>query len=115
MLSCVVRATHLKEHGIELVHDAECVGANLQDHLQVRMVFRLNRPISLNGKGNNIFRRGMMGIQYALTRTGLLTFGASLLCAFARSHPAAATPDLQWHIQPLSPEKPGVPLDNFPG
>src|SRR3546814_13626841 len=73
---------------IEVVHDAEGVGANLQDHLQVRMVFRLNRPISLNGKVNNIFRRGMMGIQYALTRTGPLTFGASLLCAFARSHPA---------------------------
>src|SRR3546814_12008815 len=79
------------------------------------MVFRLNRPISLNGKVNNIFRRGMMGIQYALTRTGPLTFGASLLCAFARSHPAAATPDLQWHIQPLSAEKPGVALDDFPG
>src|SRR3546814_12683235 len=76
------------------------------------MVFRLNRPISLNGKVNNIFRRGMMGIQYALTRTGPLTFGASLLCAFARSHPAAATPDLQWHIQPLSAEKPGVALDD---
>src|SRR3546814_15010525 len=88
-----------KEHGIEVVHDAEGVGANLQDHLQVRMVFRLNRPISLNGKVNNIFRRGMMGIQYALTRTGPLTFGASLLCAFARSHPAAATPDLQWRSE----------------
>src|SRR3546814_17989385 len=62
-----------------------------------------------------MFRRGMMGIQYALTRTGPLTFGASLLCAFARSHPAAATPDLQWHIQPLSADKPGVALDDFPG
>src|SRR3546814_3312673 len=86
MLSGVGPATHLKEHGIEVVHDAEGVGANLQDHLQVRMVFRLNRPISLNGKVNNIFRRGMMGIQYALTRTGPLTFGASLLCARSEEH-----------------------------
>src|SRR3546814_19227919 len=75
MLSGVGPATHLKEHGIEVVHDAEGVGANLQDHLQVRMVFRLNWPISLNGKVNNIFRSGMMGIPYALTRTGPLTIG----------------------------------------
>src|SRR3546814_12104404 len=56
-----------------------------------------------------------MWIHVALPRTVPLTFGASLLCAFARSHPAAATPDLQWHIQPLSAEKPGVALDDFPG
>src|SRR3546814_16398837 len=95
MLSGVGPATHLKEHGIEVVHDAEGVGANLQDHLQVRMVFRLNRPISLNGKVDNIFRRGMMGIQYALTRTGPLPFRASPPSPFARSTPSAATQEKQ--------------------
>jgi choline dehydrogenase len=115
MLSGVGPAAHLKSHGIDVVHDAKGVGGNLQDHLQVRMVFRLNKPLSLNGKVNNPLRRALMGIQYFLTRTGPLTFGASLLCAFTRSGPEAATPDLQWHVQPLSADKPGVALHDFPG
>lgn len=115
MLSGVGPASHLRDIGIDVVHDAGGVGENLQDHLQVRMIFRLNKPISLNGKVNNPVRRAMMGLQYALTRTGPLTFGASLLCAFARSGPDASTPDIQWHIQPLSADKPGVSLHDFPG
>lgn len=115
MLSGLGPAAHLRDHGIDVVHDAKGVGQNLQDHLQVRMVFRLNKPLSLNGKVNNIFRRGLMGVQYALTRTGPLTFGASLICAFAKSGPEAATPDIQWHVQPLSADKPGVALHEFPG
>ena len=115
MLSGVGPAAHLKEQGIDVVRDMKGVGENLQDHLQVRMIFRLNKPISLNGKVNNPVTRALMGVQYALTRTGPLTFGASLICAFARSGPDASTPDLQWHVQPLSADKPGVALHDFPG
>ena len=115
MLSGVGPADHLREHGIDVVHDSPGVGENLQDHLQVRMIFRINKPISLNGKVNNPITRAMMGVQYALNRTGPLTFGASLVCAFARSEPQVATPDLQWHMQPLSADRPGVKLHDFAG
>ena len=113
MLSGIGPASHLKGHGIDVVHGLEGVGQNLQDHLQVRMVFEVNRPISLNDSVNNPIRKALMGVQYMLTRTGPLTFGASLVCAFGRSGPEVATPDIQWHMQPLSADKPGDGLHRF--
>ncbi|GAB4233834.1 MAG: choline dehydrogenase [Methyloligellaceae bacterium] len=114
MLSGVGPAAHLRDHGIDVVQAHEGVGKNLQDHLQVRMVFRLNRPLSLNGRVNNPILKAMMGLEYILRRTGPLTFGASLLCAFAKSGPEAATPDIQWHMQPLSADSPGEGLHRYP-
>ncbi len=113
MVSGVGPAGHLREHGIKVIHELKDVGQNLQDHLQVRMVFEITEPISLNDSVNNPFKKAMMGVQYALTRTGPLTFGASLLCAFAKSGPEVATPDIQWHMQPLSADKPGDGLHRF--
>lgn len=113
MVSGIGPAARLKDHGINVVHDLKGIGQNLQDHLQVRMVFKINQKISLNDSVNNPVRKVLMGIQYMLTRTGPLTFGASLVCAFARSSPAAATPDIQWHMQPLSADKPGDGLHRF--
>lgn len=113
MLSGVGPASHLRDHGIDVVHGLKGVGQNLQDHLQVRMVFEVNRPVSLNDSVNNPIKKALMGVQYMLTRTGPLTFGASLVCAFARSGPEVATPDIQWHMQPLSADKPGDGLHRF--
>jgi choline dehydrogenase len=113
MISGIGPAAHLKEQGIDVVHDLKGMGRNLQDHLQVRMVFEITKPISLNDSVNNPIRKALMGVQYMLTRTGPLTFGASILCAFAKSGPEAATPDIQWHMQPLSADKPGDGLHRF--
>jgi len=113
LLSGIGPSAHLKDHGVEVLHDLGGVGDNLQDHLQVRMVFRINKPISLNGRVNNPFLKAMMGVEYALKRTGPLTFGASLICAFTRSGPEAATPDIQWHMQPLSADSPGEGLHKY--
>lgn len=113
MISGIGPAGHLKDHGIDVAKDMKGVGENLQDHLQVRMVFKVKRPISLNTQVNNPARKAMMGLQYILMRTGPLTFGASLVCAFSRSGPQAATPDIQWHMQPLSADKPGDGLHKF--
>ena len=113
MTSGVGPAKHLRDHGIDLVHALEGVGRNLQDHLQVRMVYRINQALSLNDDVKNPFRKIMMGVNYALRRTGPLTFGASPISAFVKSDPKMATPDLQFFMQPLSADSPGEGLHKF--
>ena len=113
MISGVGPGHHLAEHGIEVVHDLPGVGENLQDHLQVRMVFKTSKPITLNDQLRNPLRKAMMGIEYALRRTGPLTMGASQACAFVRTRPDLVAPDIQFHVQPLSADKPGEGTHNF--
>jgi choline dehydrogenase len=100
--------------GIPPVHAAEGVGANLQDHLQLRLVYRVEGTRTLNEQANRLLARGWMGVQYFLLRRGPLTMAPSQLGAFAKSDPARATPDLEYHIQPLSLDKFGDPLHPFP-
>ena len=90
------------------------VGANLQDHLQIRTVYEVNVP-TLNEEINNLFRRMIIGVQYVLTRTGPMSMGASQVCIFARSNEYAETPDIQYHFQPLSADKPGIEMHPFSG
>ena len=90
------------------------VGANLQDHLQIRTVYEVNVP-PLNEEINNLFRRMMIGVQYVLTRTGPMSMGASQVCIFARSNEYVETPDIQYHFQPLSADKPGIEMHPFSG
>jgi len=104
----------LQGHGIEVVKELAGVGQNLQDHLQIRTVYEVNVP-TLNGDINNLFRRAMIGLQYVTTRTGPMSMGASQVCIFARSNPDAETPDIQYHFQPLSADKPGIEMHPFPG
>ena len=99
---------------IPVRHELKGVGYNLQDHLQIRLVYRVNVP-TLNNEINNIFRRGMMGIQYALFRTGPMAMGASQVCIFAKTQKEMETPDIQFHFQPLSADKPGVEMHPFSG
>ena len=99
---------------IPVVKALDGVGANLQDHLQIRTVYEVNVP-TLNDEINNLFRKMMIGVQYVLTRTGPMSMGASQVCIFARSNEYAETPDIQYHFQPLSADKPGIEMHPFSG
>lgn len=103
----------LAEHQVPVVVDLPGVGENLQDHLQLRTVYRVRRARTVNTLYRNWITRAGMGIQYLLLRSGPLTMPPSTLGAFARSDPALASPDLEWHVQPLSLAKFGEPLHKF--
>ncbi len=96
----------LRGLGVEVVHHSPGVGEELQDHLQVRLVFK-TRLRTLNDEVNNPLRKVLMALQYALTRTGPMTLAASQVAVFTRSHPSVNRPDIQFHMQPLSADKPG--------
>lgn len=113
MTSGVGPGQNLRGLGIDVVHGLEGVGGNLQDHLQIRMVYRINQPLSLNDEVRNPFRKAMMGVNWALRRRGPLTFAASPLSAFVKSDHTMATPDLQFFMQPLSADSPGEGLHKF--
>jgi choline dehydrogenase len=115
MLSGIGPPEHLKDHGIETVTSLRGVGKNLQDHLQVRVVYKLNRPISVNDEVRSILGRTMAGIQFMLTRRGPLAMGASQACAFVRTRSGLEAPDIQYHVQPLSTDKLGAGLHTFSG
>jgi choline dehydrogenase len=104
----------LRALGIPVVHALEGVGANLQDHLQLRLVYRVENTRTLNEDAGRLLGRARMGIQYFLFRRGPLTMAPSQLGAFAKSDPARATPNLEYHVQPLSLDRFGDPLHPFP-
>jgi choline dehydrogenase len=99
---------------IPVRHDLPGVGENLQDHLQIRMVYQVNVP-TLNDEINNFFRRMLIGMEYVMFRTGPMAMGASQVCIFAKTHADMGTPDIQFHFQPLSADKPGVEMHPFSG
>jgi choline dehydrogenase len=113
LLSGVGPADHLKDHGIEVHHDLPGVGGNLQDHLQVRTVFKVKNTRTLNLRANSYVGRAAMALQYGLFRRGPLTMAPSQLGCFAKSDPSYETPNLEYHIQPLSCDKLGDPLHPF--
>ena len=96
----------LQKLGITAVHPLPGVGRNLQDHLQVRLVFR-TRARTLNDEVNSHWKRLLVGLRYILTRTGPLTLAASQVAIFTRSSAEVQRPDIQFHFQPLSADKPG--------
>jgi choline dehydrogenase len=104
----------LRALGIPVVHALEGVGANLQDHLQLRLVYRVENTRTLNEDAGRLLGRARMGVQYFLFRRGPLTMAPSQLGAFAKSDPARATPNLEYHVQPLSLDRFGDPLHPFP-
>jgi choline dehydrogenase len=113
-LSGVGPAALLAQHGIDVVHDMPMVGANLQDHLQIRMMYKVSNTRTLNEQANSLFGRALMGLDYALRRRGPLTMPPSQLGAFARSDASRAVPNIEWHVQPLTLDKFGSPLHEFP-
>lgn len=104
----------LKQAGIESFHDLRGVGGNLQDHLQIRTVFRIEGAKTLNQLYHNLLSRAGMGLEYALRRSGPLSMAPSQLGIFAKSDPALLTPDLEYHVQPLSTDRLGEPLHRYP-
>jgi choline dehydrogenase len=114
MLAGIGPAGHLREHGIEVRHELPGVGRNLQDHLQLRLVYKVHGVPTLNERAGRLFGRGAMAFEYALYRTGPLSMAPSQLGAFARSDPSYATPNLEYHVQPLSLDRFGEPLHPFP-
>lgn len=113
-LSGIGPAALLQEHGIAPVLDAPGVGGNLQDHLQLRMVFKVQGVKTLNIMAGNMLGKMQIGLQYALFQSGPMSMAPSQLGAFAKSDPRQATPNLQYHVQPLSLDKFGEPLHAFP-
>ncbi|MEM6662383.1 MAG: choline dehydrogenase [Pseudomonadota bacterium] len=114
-LSGIGPADRLAELGIEINHDLPGVGQDLQDHLQIRSIYRLNKPLSINDEVNNPLRKVWAGIQFALRRTGPLTLSAGSVGAFAKALPESATPDVQFHFIPFSADKPGTGLHKWSG
>ena len=114
MLSGIGPAAHLREQGIPMVLDKPGVGGNLQDHLQLRLIFKVAGIKTLNETYLSLFQRGLMGLDYALRRRGPLTMAPSQLGLFTRSDPARERANIQFHIQPLSLDRFGEPLHTFP-
>jgi choline dehydrogenase len=107
-------AAWLGELGIGVVHAAEGVGRNLQDHLQLRAMYRVSGVKTLNEIYYSLLGRPLMGLQYALLRRGPMTMAASQLGIFTKSDPAQPRANVQFHIQPLSLDRFGTPLHRFP-
>ena len=104
----------LQRFGIPVRHALAGVGENLQDHLQVRLAFKVRNTETLNERANSLIGRIGMGLEYFLLRRGPLTMAPSQLGGFAKSDPGRETPNLQYHVQPLSLERFGDPLHPFP-
>jgi choline dehydrogenase-like flavoprotein len=114
MLSGVGPAGDLMQFGIGSVLHKPGVGANLHDHLQMRMIYKVSGIRTLNEMYRSLPQRAWMGVEYALFRRGPLTMAPSQLGAFTKSDPSLDRADLQYHIQPLSLDKFGDPLHPFP-
>jgi choline dehydrogenase len=113
-LSGVGPAALLSQHGIAPEIDLPGVGANLQDHLQIRAVFQVQGVSTLNTLANSWWGKARIGLQYAFKRSGPMSMAPSQLGAFARSDPGRAHANLEYHVQPLSLDAFGEPLHRFP-
>jgi choline dehydrogenase len=114
-LSGVGPAALLRRRGIDVVSDMAGVGADLQDHYQVRMQYRCTEPITMNDVINSWRHRMGAGLRYFVSRKGLLTIGAGYAGAFLRTRPELATPDVQIHFLIFSADTAGAALHPFPG
>jgi choline dehydrogenase len=112
-LSGIGPAPLLQQHGISVLHDAPGVGANLQDHLQIRAVFKVQGVKTLNTRASSLWGKALIGLEYALKRSGPMSMAPSQLGAFTRSDPAQPYPNIEFHVQPLSLEAFGEPLHRF--
>ncbi|WP_430424357.1 GMC family oxidoreductase [Phenylobacterium sp.] len=113
-LSGVGPAEWLGDLGLPVVADRQGVGRNLQDHLQQRAIYKVSGVRTLNETYHNLIRRGLMGAEYALFRTGPLTMAPSQLGLFTTSSPEHERANIQFHVQPLSLDRFGEPLHRFP-
>lgn len=115
MLSGIGDGAALASHGIPVRLDRPAVGKNLQDHLQVRLIYRIRRPITTNDQLNSLFGRIRIGLQWALARSGPLAIGINQGGLFTRVLPESRTPDIQFHIATLSADMAGARPHDFSG
>ena len=113
-LSGIGPADLLQGLGIPVVQDLPGVGANLQDHLQIRSVYKVKNAKTLNTMANSLWGKALIGLEYALKRTGPMSMAPSQLGAFTRSTPDMPHPNVEYHVQPLSLDAFGEPLHSFP-
>jgi choline dehydrogenase len=114
-LSGIGPAAVLQAAGVPVHHELPGVGENLQDHLQVRFIYHCKGHGSLNDVWHSPWLKLRAGLEYALTRRGILTIGAGVAGAFARSRRDVDLPDVQFHFMPLSADRPGQGLHPFSG
>lgn len=112
-LSGVGPAGLLRRHGVPVAHDLPGVGENLQDHLQIRTIYKVRHTRTLNSRARSWVGKAGMALEYALRRTGPLTMPPSQLGAFAKSGPEQPWANIEWHVQPLSLDQFGAPLHPF--
>ncbi|QYK40344.1 MAG: GMC family oxidoreductase N-terminal domain-containing protein [Paracoccaceae bacterium] len=113
-LSGIGQAARLASLGVEPVHDLPGVGENLQDHLQIRTVYKVHGTRTLNDMAGSLWGRARIALRYALTQSGPMAMAPSQFGMFTRSGPERETPDLEYHVQPLSTDRLGDPLHPFP-
>ena len=104
----------LRGLGLDVTLDLPAVGENLQDHLQIRTVFKVKNAKTLNTMANSLFGKAKIAMQYALTQSGPMSMAPSQFGMFTKSDPSLEMPDLEYHVQPLSTDKLGDPLHRFP-
>ncbi len=112
-LSGIGNSQHLREAGVKPVHHLPGVGENLQDHLQIRSVYKVHNTVTLNQRVHSWLGKIKMGLEYVLFKRGPLTMPPSQLGAFAKSDSTQASANIEWHVQPLSLDKFGEPLHRF--
>ena len=106
----------LSKIGIDLIKNLKGVGKNLQDHLMFRPVYKVKNLKSLNKKINSLFGKFLIGLEYIFNQSGPMTMGASQVCGFAKSDSSRETPNLQFHVQPISTDILGATkLHDFDG
>ena len=103
----------LQQHGVTVLQDTPGVGANLQDHLQIRSVYKVQGVTTLNTQASTLWGKARIALEYAFKRTGPMSMAPSQLGAFTRSDPAQPYPNIEYHVQPLSLEAFGEPLHSF--
>ena len=111
--SGVGAAAHLEKLGIPVIKDLPGVGENLQDHLQLRMIYKVSGINTLNAKVHSFFGKLMIGLEYVFKRSGPMSMAPSQLGAFAFSSPEQKSANVEYHVQPLSLEKFGENLHSF--
>jgi choline dehydrogenase len=112
-LSGIGPAALLQQHGIPVVRDLPGVGENLQDHLQIRAVFKVDGVDTLNTLSSSWWGKAKIGLEYAIKRSGPMSMAPSQLGAFTRSLPDLPYPNIEYHVQPLSLDAFGEPLHDF--
>jgi len=113
-LSGIGPAEHLKAHGIDVMLDSPGVGRNLQDHLQIRAIYKVQGALTLNTLAGSHLGKARIGLEYLLKRSGPMSMAPSQLGAFTRSGPDQPYANLEYHVQPLSLDAFGEGLHPFP-